>query len=54
MLAKLLSGALVAGLLVAVAAPITAEAAGLPKTKAACEKVKTMHWDDASGKCVKS
>ena len=54
MLAKMLSGALVAGLLFAVAAPMAAEAGSTPKTKAACEKAKDMHWDDATSKCVKS
>lgn len=54
MLAKILGGAIVAGLLFAVAAPMTAEAGGTPKTKAACEKAKDMHWDDATSKCVKT
>ena len=53
MIAKLLSGAVVAGLLLAVSAPAS-YAGDAPKTKAACEKTKNMHWDDASGKCVKS
>lgn len=51
MSAKILSTALVAGLLLAVAAP--AFAADEPKTKADCEKAKGMKWDDKASKCVK-
>jgi hypothetical protein len=48
---KILSSAIVAGLLFSVAAP--AFAADAPKTKAACEKAKGMKWDDATSKCMK-
>ena len=51
MSAKILSAALVAGLLLAVSAP--AFAADAPKTKAECEKTKDMKWDDATKACVK-
>jgi hypothetical protein len=50
-LMKTLSFAVLAGLLLAVAAP--AFAADPPKTKADCEKVKDMKWDDATKTCVK-
>jgi ABC-type Fe2+-enterobactin transport system substrate-binding protein len=53
MLSKILSGAVLAGLLLAVSAPIAAYAADAPKTKADCEKAKDMKWDDKAGKCVK-
>lgn len=50
---KILSSAIVAGLLLAVSAPaFAAEPAG-PTTKADCEKVKDMKWDDAKKACVK-
>jgi len=39
------------GLAVAVAAPAFAEEA--PITKADCEKMEGMMWDEATGKCVK-
>ena len=51
MSAKILSAALVAGLLLAVSAP--AFAADAPKTKAECEKTKDMKWDDATKACMK-
>ncbi len=51
MSAKILSTAIVAGLLLAVAAP--ALAADAPKTKADCEKTKDMKWDDTTKACVK-
>jgi hypothetical protein len=50
---KLLSSAIVAGLLFSVAAPAVALAADAPKTKADCEKAKGMKWDEASSKCTK-
>jgi hypothetical protein len=50
---KLLSSAIVAGLLFSVAAPVVALAADAPKTKADCEKAKGMKWDEASSKCTK-
>ena len=54
MFAKLLSSAIVAGLLFSVAAPVVAQAADAPKTKADCTKAKGMKWDDATSKCVKA
>jgi ABC-type Fe2+-enterobactin transport system substrate-binding protein len=51
MSAKILSTAIVAGLLLAITAP--AFAADAPKTKADCEKTKDMKWDDATKACVK-
>jgi hypothetical protein len=50
-MSKILSAAIVAGLLCAFAAP--AFAADAPKTKAECEKMKDMKWDDAAKACVK-
>ena len=51
MSAKILSTAIIAGLLLAASAP--AFAADAPKTKADCEKTKDMKWDDATKACVK-
>lgn len=51
-MSKFMSAAILAGLLLGLAAPI-AEAKSAPKTKAACEKITNMKWDDASSKCVK-
>jgi ABC-type Fe2+-enterobactin transport system substrate-binding protein len=55
MISKILSGAVVAGLLLSVSAPVMAVAAtaSAPKTKAACKKAKNMKWDSASKTCVK-
>jgi ABC-type Fe2+-enterobactin transport system substrate-binding protein len=53
MLSRILSGAVLAGLLLAVSAPIAAYAADAPKTKADCEKAKDMKWDEKTSKCVK-
>jgi hypothetical protein len=50
MFTRLLSGALVAGILMAVSAPVGAFAADTPKDKAACEKAG-MKWEN--DKCVK-
>ncbi len=50
MSAKIFSTAIIAGLLVAFAAP--AFAADDPPTKADCEQ-QGMTWDEASGKCMK-
>ncbi len=50
-MSKVLSSAIVAILLVATTAP--AFAADAPKTKAECEKMKDMKWDDAKKECVK-
>jgi hypothetical protein len=47
---KTLSLAVVTGLLLAASAP--AFAADPPKTKADCEKMKDMTWDDASKTCM--
>jgi len=51
MIARILSATLAAGLVFSIAG--SAAYAATPKTKAACEKVKTMKWDDANSKCVK-
>ena len=48
---KVLSAAIVAGLLVAVTAP--AFAADAPKTKAECQKLTDMKWDAKTKTCVK-
>ncbi len=48
---KILSTAIIAGLLFAVTDP--AFAADAPKTKADCEKAKDMKWDDTKKVCVK-
>jgi hypothetical protein len=53
MLSKILSGAMIAGVLMVVGAPIGAYAADAPKDKASCEKVDGMKWDDATKTCVK-
>ena len=50
-MSKILSTAIIAGLLFAVTVP--AFAADAPKTKADCEKAKDMKWDDAKKVCVK-
>jgi hypothetical protein len=50
-MSKILSASIVAGLLFALTAP--AFAADAPKTKAECEKMKDMKWDDATKACVK-
>jgi hypothetical protein len=47
---KILSSAIVAGLLLSVSAPVAFAAE--PKTKAACEKAK-MKWDADTKKCTK-
>jgi hypothetical protein len=49
---KIVSTAILAGLLFSLAAPI-AQAKDAPKTKAECEKMTDMKWDGASSKCVK-
>jgi hypothetical protein len=50
MSAKVLTTAIIAGLLVAFSAP--AFAADDPVTKADCEQ-QGLKWDEASGKCMK-
>jgi hypothetical protein len=52
MITKILSGAVLAGLLMAASAPIV-YAADAPTTKSDCAKHKDMKWDDATSKCVK-
>jgi hypothetical protein len=52
MIAKVVGGAVLASLLVAVSAPV-AFAADAPKTKEDCEKTKDMKWDEATKTCVK-
>jgi hypothetical protein len=48
---KTISLAIVAGLLLAVAAPAFAEDPAAPTTKADCEKAKGT-WDDATKACL--
>ena len=51
-MSKKITGTVVlAGLVLGLAAPVMAKSA--PKTKAECQKITTMKWDDASAKCVK-
>jgi hypothetical protein len=52
MIKKILSGAVLAGVLMAAAAPVV-YAADAPATKHDCAKHKDMKWDDATSKCVK-
>lgn len=49
---KLLATAVLAAVALGAVAP-AAIAKNAPKTKAACEKITTMKWDDGSSKCVK-
>lgn len=51
MYGRILSVAIISGILLATAAPVFA--ADEPKTKADCEKAKDMKWDDAKKACVK-
>jgi len=56
MISKIFSGAVLAGFLLAVAAPVVAyaeDAAPAPKTKAECKKAKDMKWDKTTKTCVK-
>jgi len=48
---RILSTAIVAA--IAIASTVPAFAADAPKTKAECEKMKDMKWDDAMKACVK-
>jgi ABC-type Fe2+-enterobactin transport system substrate-binding protein len=50
-MSKILSTAVVAGLLLALAAP--AIAADAPKTKTECDKLTDMKWDSKTKTCVK-
>jgi hypothetical protein len=52
MLAKLIGSAIVTGILLAASAPPSI-AADAPKTKAECEKMKDMKWDEATKTCIK-
>ena len=51
MSAKILSIAIVTGLLLSFSAPVFAADAPVPATKADCDKAKGT-WDDASSKCT--
>jgi ABC-type Fe2+-enterobactin transport system substrate-binding protein len=52
MISKILSGAVIAGLLMAVSAPVVAYADdAAPKTKADCKKAKGK-WDKAAKSCT--
>lgn len=51
MISKVLSGAIIAGLLMAVSAPVVSYAADAPKTKAACKKAKGT-WDKKMKTCT--
>jgi ABC-type Fe2+-enterobactin transport system substrate-binding protein len=53
MISKVLNGAMVAGFLLAVSAPVVAYAADAPMTKAACKKAKDMKWDKTTKSCMK-
>ena len=50
---KLMTTAILAAVAFGAVAPGIAMAKDAPKTKAACEKISTMKWDDATSKCVK-
>jgi hypothetical protein len=52
---KLMGTVVLAGLVLGLAAPVMAPvmAKSAPKTKAECQKITTMKWDDSSAKCVK-
>ena len=50
---KLMTTAILAAVAFGAVAPGIAVAKGVPKTKAECEKISTMKWDDAGSKCVK-
>jgi hypothetical protein len=50
-MSKILGSTIVAALLLIFTVP--AFAADAPKTKAECEKMKDMKWDDATKACVK-
>lgn len=51
MISKILSAAVMAGLLFSVAAPVVANAADAPKTKADCKKAKGT-WDKKAKTCT--
>ena len=50
---KLLINAVLAAVAFSFVAPGIAAAKDTPKTKASCEKISTMKWDDTASKCVK-
>jgi hypothetical protein len=52
MIAKLIGGAIITGILLAASAPLSI-AADVPKTKADCEKMQDMKWDEATKTCIK-
>jgi ABC-type Fe2+-enterobactin transport system substrate-binding protein len=53
MISKIVRGAVLTGVLVAFSAPIVANAADAPKTKAECKKAHDMKWDKTTKTCVK-
>ena len=53
MISKVVSAAVLTGLLMAVSAPVVANAADAPATKATCKKAKDMKWDKKTKACVK-
>ena len=53
MISKIVRGAVLTCVLVAFSAPIVANAADAPKTKAECKKAKDMKWDKTTKSCVK-
>ncbi len=50
---KALISLLVVGLAVAFTAPAFAQETAAPATKADCEKMKDMKWDESTKTCVK-
>jgi hypothetical protein len=50
---KLMTTAILTAIAFGAVAPSIALAKDAPKTKAACEKISTMKWDDATKQCVK-
>jgi hypothetical protein len=52
MLAKLLGGAVITGILLVATAPLLL-AQDAPKTKEDCAKLQDMKWDDATQTCIK-
>ncbi|MCB1484609.1 MAG: hypothetical protein KDJ17_06940 [Hyphomicrobiaceae bacterium] len=52
MLSKVLGSAVLASVLVALSAPVAANAADAPKTKAECAKTAGMTWDAKAKACI--
>jgi hypothetical protein len=52
LLAKLIGGAVITGILLVATAPLSI-AQDAPKTKVECEKLQNMKWDDATQTCIK-